>query len=96
MGEQPRPTSWLMVERGWDVVGSGGEELGTVAEVVGDADIFDGIAVSPGALEAARYVPGASVGAIVEGRVEVQLSAADFERLEEWTGTPPSTSGSSG
>lgn len=50
------PVSWLLVEPGWDVVGSDGKELGTVHEVLGDtgADIFDGLAVSPGLLRSPR------------------------------------------
>ena len=77
------PVSWLLVEKGWEVVGSDGESLGTVHEVLGDseADIFNGIAVSPGLVSRARYVPAERVRRIVEERVELDLHRDAFERL---------------
>ncbi|HZG35415.1 MAG TPA: PRC-barrel domain-containing protein [Gaiellaceae bacterium] len=86
------PVSWLVVERGWDVVGSDGSDLGTVDEVVGDTgkDIFNGLAVSPGFLRAARYVPAERVGAITEGRIELDLDEAAFRELGEHGEVPPS------
>ena len=77
------PVSWLLVEKGWDVVGSDGEALGTVDEVRGDseADIFNGLAVSPGLVGRARYVPAERVRQIVEGRIELDLDRESFEGL---------------
>ena len=74
------PVSWLLVEKGWDVVGRDGETIGTVDEVLGDeeADIFNGLAVSPGLLGRARYVPAERVTRIVEGRVELDLDHESF------------------
>jgi hypothetical protein len=59
------PVSWLLIERGWDVVDAGGERVGRVDEVRGDegADIFDGLVVS------GEYVPAERVASIVDGRV---------------------------
>jgi hypothetical protein len=86
------PVSWLVIESGWKVVGSEGAKLGTVHEVIGDTgiDIFDGLAVSPGRLKSSKYVPSERVKAIVEGRVELDLSRAEFERLDEHREQPPS------
>ena len=41
------PVAWKVVERGWAVVASDGNEVGKVDQVLGDpeADIFDGLAV---------------------------------------------------
>ncbi len=88
------PVSWLVVERGWDVVGSDGKELGKVHEVVGDIDqdIFSGVAVSPGALgilRKPRLVPSERVRAITEGRIELDLGSDEFELLEEHAGVAP-------
>ena len=82
-----------MIEKGWSVVGRDGSELGTIHEVVGDsgADIFNGLAVSPGLLRSARYVPAERVGTIVEGRVELDLDQAAFDRLGDHGDVPPST-----
>ena len=86
------PVSWFLIEPGWDVVGSDGTALGTVHEVIGDTgiDIFDGLAVSPGQLRSSKYVPSERVGTIVEGRIEVDVSADEFERLGEHAEQPPS------
>jgi hypothetical protein len=86
------PVSWLLVESGWEVVDAGGEKVGTVHEVIGDtnADIFDGLAVSPGLLKSSKYVPAERVARIVEGRVELDLSAGEVERLGEHGEQPPS------
>ena len=65
----PDPVAWLVVEPGWEVVSSDGEKAGVVREVLGDknADIFDGLAVDPGLLKKAKYVPAERLGPIVEG-----------------------------
>jgi uncharacterized protein YrrD len=86
------PVSWMLIEEGWTVIGSDGEHLGSVHEVIGDsnADIFNGLAVSPGMLRGSRYVPAERVVAIVEGRVALDLDADEFKRLEEHKATPAS------
>ena len=67
------PVSWLLIERGWEVVGADGESLGKVHGVVGDPgrDIFDGLQVAMGLLGESRYVPAEEVGEITEGRVQL-------------------------
>ena len=86
------PVAWLVIETGWEVVGSDGERLGEVQEVIGDtnADIFDGLSVSTGLLKKPKYVPSERVGEIVEGRVTLDLAKDDFERLDEYDEPPPS------
>lgn len=86
------PVSWTVIEEGWDVAASDGETVGTVHEVVGDAniDIFTGLAVSPGVLRSSRFVPSERVREIVDGRVTLDLGADAFERLDEYTGAPAS------
>jgi Uncharacterized protein conserved in bacteria (DUF2171) len=83
--------SWKMIEEGWLVVGSDGQELGKVHEVLGDSgvDIFSGLAVSPGMLRHSRYVPAESVSRIEEGRIEVDLDRDQFERQHEYGKVPP-------
>ncbi len=65
------PVSWLLIEPGWRVEDSTGEEVGRVLEVGGDsnADIFDGLAIAFSALGAQHYVPSEQVGTITEGTV---------------------------
>jgi hypothetical protein len=59
------PVSWLMIERGWEVVDANGTHVGKVDEVLGneEADIWDGLTVS------GEYVPAENVAQIVEGRI---------------------------
>ena len=86
------PVSWLVIEPGWEVVARDGTELGSVHEVIGDTgkDIFNGLAVSPGLLKGSKYVPAERVSAIVEGRVELDVSSEEFDRLSEHGEQPPS------
>ena len=83
-----RPVSWLLVERGWAVHAADGEEVGRVEEVVGapEEDIFSGLMVATGFFSQ-RFVPADRVGAISEGRVDVDVSSDELERLDD---RPPS------
>lgn len=87
----PDPVSWLVVERGWKVLGSDGSKLGSVDEVLGDTgnDIFDGLAVSPGLLKNPRYVPAEQVSEIVEGSVGLDLDEDAFGQLPDYRGEIP-------
>jgi hypothetical protein len=80
------PVSWFVVERGWEVVASDGDKLGTVEEVLGDSslDIFDGLAVATGVLGKPRYVPAELVAEIVEGSVRLSIAGDEFGRLDEY------------
>ena len=86
------PVAWKVIERGWKVVAADGTELGTVHEVVGDstADIFNGLAVSPGVLKQSRYVPSERVSEIVEGRVRLDVAAHEVDALAPYEGVPQS------
>jgi hypothetical protein len=77
------PVSWLVVEPGWRVVDSAGEEVGRVEAVTGDsdADIFDGLAIASSAFAAPRYVPAEQVGEITDGQVQLKLDRAGVEAL---------------
>jgi uncharacterized protein YrrD len=86
------PVSWFLIEPGWNVVTSDGKEVGEIREVVGDtgADIFDGLVVVKGLLRRPKYVPAEDVTTIYEGRVELKLSADDFEQLGDYDDPPKS------
>ena len=78
------PVSWFVVEPGWKIVAADGDEVGTVHEMLGDPerDIFDGIAVSTGALAKPTYVPSEQVGEICEGEVRLVLTGEQFAQLD--------------
>jgi len=79
------PVSWKVVESGWEVVASDGDSVGTVREVLGDAeaDIFSGLVVSEGLLSKTRFVPSEQVTRIDAGVVHLALDAASFAQLDE-------------
>ena len=86
------PASWKVVERGWAVAASDGNEVGKVDQVLGDAeaDIFDGLAVGTGTvLTRPLYVPSEQVGAIEEGTVHLTIDADEYARLEPYEEPPP-------
>jgi uncharacterized protein YrrD len=85
------PVSWMVVEEGWEIAGRDGKSLGKVKEVLGDenADIFDGLVLSPGLLRGNRYLPSERVTAIYEGRIDVDLDESEVEALDEATGSGP-------
>jgi hypothetical protein len=80
------PVSWLVIEPGWTVVDSGGEEIGQVEQIVGDTgnDIFNGLTLATGLLKSGRYVPAERVTKITEGRVHLDLDSGDVELLERF------------
>ena len=86
------PVSWFLIEPGWKVVDAGGQEVGSVDEVVGDSsdDIFNGLSVSTSLLGRPRYVPSEQVGSITEGRIQLTLSKAEVEGLREYEEPPTS------
>lgn len=87
------PVSWLMIEPGWTVAAADGTEVGTVDEVVGDAnaDIFNGLAVATGLLSRSKYVPAERVAEISDGEVRLDLPAETIEHLDDHEPEPPST-----
>jgi hypothetical protein len=86
------PVAWKVVERGWAVVASDGDEVGRVDQILGDpeADIFDGLSVGAGTvLGRPTYVPSEKVGAIEEGSVHLTIDADTYGQLEPYE-EPPS------
>jgi|SRR5579864_2772672 len=82
------PVSWLLIEPGWTVVDSEGNEIGRVEEVAGDSthDIFSGLAVSSGIFSRPRSVPAEQVSEITQGCVRI---AGSLDRLDEYREPPP-------
>ena len=79
------PVAWNMIERGWTVVDSAGEEIGHVDEVRAEenADIFDGLTISQGVLAKPMYVASENVAQIVEGEVQLSLTRAAVEAQQQ-------------
>jgi hypothetical protein len=74
------PVSWMLIEQGWLVVDSAGDEVGRVDEVLADddADIFSGLNVLTGVLGKPTYVAAEVVDEIVEGRVQLAVAKDDL------------------
>jgi len=86
------PVSWFLIESGWRVLDKGGEEVGSVDEIIGDSsdDIFNGLSISTSLLGRPRYVPSEQVGSITEGQVQLTISKEQVEHLGEYE-EPPTT-----
>jgi hypothetical protein len=86
------PVSWFVIEPGWKVVDTAGQEVGAVDEVVGDSsnDIFNGLAISTSLLGKPKYVPAERIAAITEGRIELAMSKDELHALGEFK-EPPTT-----
>ena len=80
------PVSWLVIEKGWVVLDRAGEQVGKVAEVIGELelDIFTGLAVSTGRLATPRYAPAERVRTIVDGEVHLDVTRGEVEALNEY------------
>jgi uncharacterized protein YrrD len=86
------PVSWFVIEPGWKVVDTNGEEIGRVEEVVGDtgADIFNGLSISTGLLKGARYVPAELVKSITEDHVQLAVDRSQLDSLQKYERPPVS------
>jgi len=87
----PDPFAWVMIEKGWQVLDVNGDGAGKIDEVTGDenADIFDGVTIKQGTLSKDKYVPSEHVAAIYEGEVQLSLTRAQIEGLQDFDETPP-------
>jgi hypothetical protein len=76
------PVSWLLVRRGWLVVGSDGVTVGRIGAVRGEPvkDIFNGVVVRTKSAPP-RYIPAERIAEIVSGQVALRLSATEFEAV---------------
>ncbi len=77
------PVAWILIENGWKVVDADGEDIGQVEEVMGDKDIFSGLAVSTGLFGSPRWVPSDDVEEITDGQVRLGLRGDQIKQLEE-------------
>jgi hypothetical protein len=84
--------SWKVIEHGWKVVSSDGDNVGVVFLVVGDenADIFDGLAVTHhdggfafhNYIDRPHYVEASQVGEIDDGgQVTLTITSEDARHL---------------
>ena len=84
MTEPTEPqVSWMAIEADAFVAGADGSELARVVEIAGDrtADIFNGLVVRIGSLEATRSLDAEHVTAIWPRRVQVDLTGRQIAAL---------------
>jgi hypothetical protein len=86
----PPQVSWIAIEEGAHVFSAEGEAVGKVTRAVGDAeaDVFTGLAVKLSAFGSERFVPSERVRAIWPDRVDLDVTAADVEKLPEHEDAP--------
>ncbi len=85
-GRAEPQVSWIAIEADAVVAGADGSELARVVEIAGDrsADIFDGLVLKTGPLEAKRLLDAEHVVGIWPRRVEVDLSARQIAALPHY------------
>ena len=85
------PVSWLVIERGWQVVDADGNEVGKVEETVGDSsrDIFNGLTIAKSLLARGRYVAAEQVDEIFDGCVRLKLRSDEVEALPDYQEPAP-------
>jgi hypothetical protein len=79
------PVAWSYVPDDTTVVGSGGEELGRVAAMLGTEGegIFHGVAVRTDRDGSTRVVPADAVTSLTTSRVEISWTADELAAAEE-------------
>lgn len=88
MVSKETPIAWMALRKGHPVIGSDGEQVGKVSEVVADPqkDIFSGIAFRHGLLDHERFAPADLVETITSESVHLRVSAEQAEALEPYEG----------
>jgi hypothetical protein len=87
----PDPVSWLVIERGWQVIDADGNEIGKVEETVGDSthDIFNGLTIAKNLLARGQYVAAEQVEEIFEGCVRLKLRGDEVDSLPDYSEPAP-------
>ncbi|TMJ96168.1 MAG: hypothetical protein E6G67_05415 [Actinobacteria bacterium] len=80
--------AWTAIENGARIFSAEGEAIGKVSRVVGDADVFTGLAVTHGVLGPERFLDADHVRGIWPDRVDVDLTREQIENLPEHQDAP--------
>ena len=85
---EERSIAWLALQPGTAIVGSDGEEVGKVGEVIADRekDIFSGITFKPGMMDSALFIPADRISDLTDTEVTLSIPAADAAGLEPYEG----------
>lgn len=79
------PVAWNYVEEGTTVVGPNGDQLGTVAKMVGTEEgIFHGVAVNPTGGGPTKLISGNDVTRMTPSEVDVSVDATWLRNAEEY------------
>ena len=79
------PVAWNYITEGTEVVGSSGDKLGSVQQMVGtDEGIFHGIVVDPDQGSGMRMVPSSQVTLLTPSKVQISLDADALEHAEAY------------
>lgn len=85
---EERSIAWLALEAGTTIVGSDGEEVGKVAEVIADRqkDIFSGVTYTPSLMDSALIIPADLIADLTDSEVTLTIPAAAAAELEPYGG----------
>lgn len=85
---EERSIAWLALQAGTAIVGSDGQEVGKVGEVIADRqkDIFSGITFKPGLMDAAVFIPADKIGDLTDSEVTLRIPASEAAGLDPYDG----------
>jgi len=85
---EERSIAWLALEPGTDIVGSDGEQVGNLVEVIADRqkDIFSGVTFKPGLMDSALFIPADRIASLTDSEVTLTVSAAEASGFEPYEG----------
>jgi sporulation protein YlmC with PRC-barrel domain len=83
---EERSIAWLALQPGTAIVGSDGEQVGKVGEVIADRekDIFSGVTFKPGLMDSALFIPAERIADLTDTEVTLTIPAAEASELEPY------------
>ena len=83
---EERSIAWLALQPGTVIVGSDGEQVGKVDEVIADRekDIFSGVTFKPGLMDSRLFIPADRIVGLTDSEVTLTIPAADAAELEPY------------
>ena len=83
---EERSIAWLALQPGTAILGSDGEQVGKVGEVIADRekDIFSGVTFKPGLMDSAFFIPADRIADLTDSAVTLTVPAAEAAGFEPY------------
>lgn len=83
---EERSIAWLALQEGTAIVGSDGEQVGKVGDVIADRekDIFSGVTFKPGLMDSALFIPADLIADLTDNEVTLTITSSEASGLEQY------------